>query len=134
MMYLGDKIYQLAFQEALRDPAKWALEVQAKADTVKSMLFPGDGVNQLNETDIKNLLKEFDENKDGLITNSEIWNTFQYYKVEMNKPFVKKIAAALQKLNYETLQPVTFTDATSVYYYSGPDHTLTYNMSLSFCG
>jgi len=60
----------------LRDPEKWAQDVQAKANSVKAMRFPGDGANVFNESEIKTLIETFDSNGDGTITNAEIWNTF----------------------------------------------------------
>ena len=103
MMFFGEKVYQLALQEALRDPEAWKKDVQAKTGACKNYVFSGNWTKKRNSTQIEKFLKRFDANSDGMITNEEIWKTFQKRKVEFTKSRVNDIASALAKLNIETV-------------------------------
>ena len=129
--YYDEEIYALVFTEALRNPKAFQTDVVDKLGEQKDSWFK-DNTTNLDETAFITLMKAFDTDNSKLIDKKEIWNGFQADKAFISKPYVKKIQAALKRLDLLTEQSYEFSGPGVKYYTSGKDMR-TYGSADSFC-
>ena len=121
-------LYNLVLEDLLTyDDPQAELEKVYKAEIKKNPIdhhvrfFPDDN-STVGADEIFQIYRELDRDNDSFVSAEDVAELFKENKVELTRPFLKRISQAIRQLNYQTYQPLELDG----FFYSSADFVLTY--------